>query len=323
MRLGEKEMVLKNGAVRLLLLLALCGACSVKTEKKEAGSAANPSDEATKGTINSGPFHLHYSIEGTGSPAIVIGSAIYLPRAFSQNLRKHLRLVFLDHRGYAPSPGPMDEIRFAPDTLLRDIELARQNLGLDRIAIIGHSIHSLMALEYAKKYPDNVSHVIMIAPPVFYKTAVEAKEKYWQELASPERKAIMTENQQALPDEELAKLPRGERFIRGYIRDGPKTWYDPTFDASPIWAGVRANDDYPPKFLDVDITQALSTFNVPTFLALGRYDFRVAPPSTWDEIAEIFPDLTINLFEKSAHWPHYEEAALFDEKLLTWMEMHR
>ena len=314
---------MKNRVVWILLLLTIVAACSPKSDKSEDASTTTLQVEPVRGTLTSGQFRLRYRIEGTGSPAIIIGSSIYLPRAFSQNLRKHLRLVFLDHRGYAPSPGPMDAIRFAPDTLLEDIEQARRVLGLGRIVVIGHSIHSLMALEYAKKYPENVSHVVMIGPPVFHAATDEARDQYWQEFASPERKAIMEENRQRLPDEQLAILPRGQRFIRSYIRDGPRTWYNPRFDASPLWEGVEANDDYTPKFLDIDITQGLDTFNIPTFLALGRYDFRVAPPFTWDDISPKFIDLTINLFEQSGHWPHYEEAALFDAELLRWMEEHQ
>ena len=314
---------MKNRVVWILLLLTIVAACSPKSNKSEDASTTILQVEPVRGTLTSGQFRLQYRIEGTGSPAIIIGSSIYLPRAFSQNLRKHLRLVFLDHRGYAPSPGPMDAIRFAPDTLLEDIEQARRVLGLGRIVVIGHSIHSLMALEYAKKYPENVSHVVMIGPPVFHAATDEARDQYWQEFASPERKAIMEENKQRLPDEQLAILPRGQRFIRSYIRDGPRTWYNPRFDASPLWEGVEANDDYTPKFLDIDITQGLDTFNIPTFLALGRYDFRVAPPFTWDNISPKFIDLTINLFEQSGHWPHYEEAALFDAELLRWMEEHQ
>ena len=110
-----------------------------------------------------------------------------------ENLRKHLRLVFLDNRGYAPSPGPMDAAAFAPDKQLEDIERARLELGLGRIAVIGHSIHSLMALEYAKTYPENVSHVVMIGPPVFNAASDQAMDQYWQEFASPARKAAIEE----------------------------------------------------------------------------------------------------------------------------------
>ncbi len=307
-----------------LLLLATMAACAPQSDGNVAPrEAVGVQPESERGTIPAGAFQLRYQIEGTGRPAIVIGSSVYLPRAFSQNLRKHLRMVFLDHRGYAPSPGPMDVTAFAEDKLLDDVERARQQLSLGRIVIIGHSIHSLMALEYAKKYPDNVSHVVMIGiSPGFCAETDRLMEQYWEEFASPERKAAMEENRRRVPDEQLAQLPPGQRFIRTYIRNGPMTWYDPLFDASPLWEGVESNDDYgrARAFRSVDITQGLDTFDRPVFLALGRYDFLVAPPSSWDPVRPRFRDLTVRVFEQSGHWPHYEEAAVFDAALLHWME---
>jgi proline iminopeptidase len=308
-----------------LLLLATVAACAPQSDRAaapEETEAAQP--EFQRGTVPAGEFQLRYQIEGTGTAAIVIGSSVYLPRAFSQNLRKHLRLVFLDHRGYAPSPGPMDAGEFTVDKMLDDVERARQQLGLGRIAIIGHSIHSVMALEYAKKYPDNVSHVIMIGS-----AALNAEnghgmvmDQYWEEFASPERRAALEENRRRLPNEQLDRLPPGQRFLRLYIREGPRTWYDTQFDASPLWEGVGYNDDYgrARPFRSVDITQGLDIFDRPVFLALGRYDFRVAPPSSWDPFRTKFRDLTIRVFERSGHWPHYEEEEAFDSALLNWLE---
>ena len=70
-----------------------------------ANGQSDPSYEPEKGTIESGKFQLDYMIEGTGSAAIVIGFPNYYSRIFSQNLRSQLRMVFVDHRGSAPSPG--------------------------------------------------------------------------------------------------------------------------------------------------------------------------------------------------------------------------
>jgi proline iminopeptidase len=179
-----------------------------------------------------------------------------------------------------------------------------------------------MALEYAKKYPDNVSHVVMIGSPGLNAGNERLMDQYWEELASPERKAVMEESQRRLPDQELAKLPPGQRFIRTYFRNAPRIWFDPHFDASPLWEGVEANDVslQVPFFGDVDITQGLDNFDRPVFLALGRYDFLVVPPSAWDSIRPNFRDLTIRVFERSGHWTHYEEPELFDSELLRWME---
>jgi pimeloyl-ACP methyl ester carboxylesterase len=198
----------------------LANICSRENTKNSdsqifAQEAAGAQVISATGTIAAGKFQLRYRIEGTGTPAIVIGSAVYYPRVFSQNLRKHLRLVFLDHRGFAPSPGPVDTTEFALDAIVDDIERARRELGLGRVAIIGHSGHALMALEYAKKYPANVSQVIMIAmAPNLSAASVAAGDRYWEESVSPERKAILQENRQRLPDEKIASVPPDKRFSK-------------------------------------------------------------------------------------------------------------
>lgn len=293
--------------------------CCVSTSYAQTGNVAAASKpvKPDTGCINAEKFCLRYTIEGTGLPAMVIGSSLYYPRAFSQNLRKHLRMVFLDHRGFAPSPGPMDSSTFALDILVDDMERARQELGLGRIVVIGHSGHAYMALEYAKKYPGNVSHVVMIGiSPDLSAASRQAAERYWQEAATPGRKAILQQNVGRLPDEKLAHLPAGQRFIQNYIRNGARTWYDAEFDATPLWAGVDINMDmfnyvWGRVFRDIDVTKGLETFDRPVFLALGRYDFLIAPPADWDPIKPKFRNLTVHVFERSGHTPQYGRSCPF------------
>src|SRR3546814_5831960 len=110
------------------------------------------------GAIQSDGFNLQYIVEGQGRPVIVVGSSLYYARTFSAGLRRHLKLAFMDHRGFAPGNTRTDIVQYAMDLLVDDIERVRQRLGLERIVIIGHSGHAFMALEYARKYPQHVSH---------------------------------------------------------------------------------------------------------------------------------------------------------------------
>lgn len=314
-------------AVVLLGTVMLC--VQPATGKLAVRGALAAQQTSSTGTIPAGRFRLQYRVEGIGPPAIVIGSAAYDSKVFSQNLRQHLRLVFLDHRGWAPSPGPVSTSEFELEVLLDDIERARRQLALGRIVIIGHSGNSLTALEYAKKYSANVSHVVMIAiAPNLSAANAAAAERYWQEFASPERKAVMEENLLRLPDDKLAQLPAGEQFRRRYVREGPRFWYDPRFDAAPFCEGLELNLDmfnyvWGQVFRDIDITRSLEKFNRPVFLALGRHDFVVGPPSLWDPVRPRFKDLTVRMFEQSGHTPQYEEAVRFDAELLRWLKERR
>lgn len=283
---------------------------------------------ANEGAITAGAFRLPYRIEGSGHPTIVIGSSLYYPRAFSRNLRDYLRLVFMDHRGFAPSPGPVDNSEFELDKLVDDVERLRQELGLGRVAVIGHSGHAFMALEYGKKYPEHTSHVVMIGiSPIFGPEMLEAAEGNWQSIASSDRRAAEDENMLRLSDEELAKLPPDQAFIQAYVRNAARVWHNPRFDCTPLWEGVTINMDmfgyvWGELFAAIDVTVGLDTFDRPVFMALGRHDFIVGPPSSWDPIKPRFKDLTTRVFEESGHTPQFEEPERFDRELLDWMKGH-
>jgi len=291
------------------------------------GDTTNQHLESTgdteEGVIKIDGFPLKYRIEGKGIPTLVIGSATYYPRIFSKNMRKHFRMVFIDHRGFVSPPGPVDKGAFELDVLLNDFEHIRKELGLEKVVVIGHSGHGYMALEYAKKYPKHVSHVVLIGlGPDHSQASHDAADKYLSESVSPARKTVLEENLKKLPAEIEANPDK--RFVTFCLRMGAKSWYDYNFDAADLWEGVEVNMQaidhlWGKVFDDIDVTQGLENFNIPVLLALGRYDFLVAPPHTWEPIREKFHNLTVSVFEKSGHCPQYEEPELFDEHLLGWL----
>ncbi|HEY9857752.1 MAG TPA: alpha/beta hydrolase [Stenomitos sp.] len=280
-----------------------------------------------RGTVRSGPFELGYVIEGSGRPALVIGSSVYYPRTFSAELRRQLQLVFVDHRGFVAPPAEVSRCDFELDVLLDDLERVRQHLGLEDVVVIGHSGHGYMALEYAKRYPQHVSHVVMIGTgPSHSAEHAKMTEEYWQEAVCPERKAQLEADLALLPAE-LESAPE-RRFITFCLRLGARSWYDHAFDATALWEGVHVTMtmfDYVwgEVFRDLDVRQGLESLDIPVFLAMGRFDYLVTPFPAWDPYRPAFRQLTMRVFEKSGHTPQLEESALFDAELLTWLEATR
>lgn len=278
-----------------------------------------------KGTIHREGFELKYVVEGDGLPAIVIGSALYYPRSFSQHLRSHLRMAFVDWRGFAKSTPSTSTSGISFETLLEDIDVARQKIGFERFIVIGHSAHALLALEYAKKYPQYVSHIIMIGiSPNLSPDMAASAERNWEESIWPERKTALENRMKQLPDAVLEQLPAPQRFVAWYVRRDPQAWYDYEFNSSGLWDGVFPNMPlfdylYGVALRDIDITLGCDGFDKPIFLALGRYDFIVAPPNAWDYARAKFQDFTLRIFEHSGHSPQYEEAPLFDQELFNWI----
>lgn len=282
-------------------------------------------DSNHTGIINSQGFDLGYRIEGTGPNALVIGSSIYYPRIFSDNLRKHLRLIFADMRAFAPTPHAEIPLTFDLNLILDDIECMRQQLNLGQVIIIGHSGNAFLALEYAKKYPEYVSYIVMIGTgPDFSDRSKQAADQYWQEAASSDRKAALHRNLELHPDSQLEQIPLNQRFIWNYVRQAARIWYDFDFDSTSLWEGVNVNMpifDYVwgTLFKEINITMDLDALNKPVFLALGRYDFIVAPPDSWNPLRSKFKNLSTYIFEHSGHSPFYEETDLFDTQLIGWL----
>jgi pimeloyl-ACP methyl ester carboxylesterase len=113
----------------------------------------------TNGTVKVDGCELTYVREGTGPSMIVIGSASYYQKTFSHRLRQHVDLIFADARHVVPSYAPTSDAlqRLALDTFADDVEAVRQHVGVDRIVVLGHSIHAQIALAYARKYAHHTS----------------------------------------------------------------------------------------------------------------------------------------------------------------------
>jgi pimeloyl-ACP methyl ester carboxylesterase len=121
----------------------------------------------------------------------------------------------------------------------------------------------------------------------------------------------------------LQALSPGEATLARVIADGPLFWYDPTFDDSSLHEGGVINPTYLQRYgtlqrQDYDPERWFSEITCPVFIAHGASDF-VVPPTLWEGKVELFPRATFRLYQQSAHYPHYEEQAAFDDDLLDWL----
>lgn len=274
-----------------------------------------------EGSVTVDGVELSYVTEGDGPPLLVLGSAVFYPRVLSENLRQRFTLVFTDARHFVPSYQPtateLEAITMA--TFADDVEELRKVLGFDRIAVMGHSVHAQVALEYARRYPEHTSHLIMVGgvPHSDMQT-----EEFWETHASDERKAILQRNNEQL-NGVIDALSLSDAFIRRYVANGPLYWRDSAYDSSPLWEGVELSMDVVNQLFGVvpskqEVLSILRQIDTPTFIALGRYDFAI-PYVLWDGLRDAVPNVTYQLFEESGHTPQLEQAALFDEKLVSWM----
>jgi pimeloyl-ACP methyl ester carboxylesterase len=85
---------------------------------------------------------LAYRIVGSGPPLVCVPggpgqAAEYLGDL--GGLGSQRTLILLDNRGTGASQVPPDPVTYRVDQLVRDVEVLRDHLGLDRMDLLGHS----------------------------------------------------------------------------------------------------------------------------------------------------------------------------------------
>ena len=271
------------------------------------------------GTVDRDGFRLEWIREGRGEPMIVVGASRFYPRYFPSAMRDHFDMVFCDLRQWVPTPPGYDIARITRDTFSDDIDAVRQAVGFERPIVAGQSQHGMMALEYARRYPDRTRGVIAVAPnpPAGAKDGLETRKQFWERDAGPDRRATHERNLATRRAPETATT--SEEFIEEYVADGAIYWYDAAFDSTPLWDGVWLNMEVedqvfaPEAFGGFDV----AGLDVPVFLALGRYDYGT-PYIYWERPKDRLSALTYKLYDRSAHQPPYEQPEEFTADVVEW-----
>jgi proline iminopeptidase len=276
--------------------------------------------------VTSNGVRLHYLVEGSGHPLYIpslAGTPIY-ERTFSQRLRGRLQLVFIELRAGRADVSDAATVTF--ERILDDLDTVRNELGHDRIAVLGHSHHSLLALGYAERFPAQTTHVITVGGAAGNHDAAERTAAYWDLLASPERKNILAEQLARFAAHEQPDWEFTQRMVARYVANGPRFWADPRFDCTALWEGHTNNAEIvqrfwgvPGEFSRYDPSLSFPKVTAPVFIAAGVWDFGDVP-TNWQGVKELLPQHTYHAFEQSGHYPHYEEQARFDAALIAWFD---
>jgi proline iminopeptidase len=268
-------------------------------------------------TVSAKGAELFYSTRGNGPACLVLSAIGTKPyeRQTPPELSDRLRLVYVDLRGSGRSTGEPTDLTF--DTLAGDLEAIRGDLGVERIAVLGHSILGMLAIEYGRRCPTSVSHVIAVGTPPSGDLARLSAEagRFFEEDASEERKRILRDN--------LAKLPPGASLGQTLFAQTPMRFLDARFDAAPLFAEAEFKPGLLKHIMGTlapawDVTDGSTALPVPLFIAQGRYDYTV-PYVLWEGIAAKLANATLRIFEQSGHQPFFEEPERFALALTDWM----
>ena len=264
------------------------------------------------------------AIAGTGIPCLSIGQGTLGQRTLSQRFKKMFKVYSTDLY-FDARYGLKDFSILTMDQIIDDIAELAKELNLSKFVIFGFSAYGIVALEFAKKYPDLLAGIILSGTPPNSNPEVGALvDAYFEKHAEPERKKLYAERSLSVVQKDLDTLNSSQRFILWYVYQyGPRNFYIADFDCSAVY-----DDIYKDKSLDylfstilpaTDVMKNLEQINCPVFLAAGMSDYN-SYPFLWTKVKNLPKHMAISFFEKSGHWPHYEESALFDERIEVWVK---
>jgi proline-specific peptidase len=256
---------------------------------------------------------LFVKVVGRGYPLLLMHggpSADHTTMLPFRQLADRSTLVFYDHRCNGRSVGaPLSSMTWG--NLTADAEALRQRLGFDRWAVLGHSFGGHVAMEYALRYPDRVSHLVLLDT---------GGDSHW----SQQHAAGLLAGRGYSPEkvELVRRWFNGEftpkEFSRIFMRIGDAYCYQPSLlllARALIGGGWRARIR-PEAFIFASrqllkgwtVTDRLGGITAPTLVMAGRDDF-VFPPECQHELAARIPGARLRIIDRAGHNPHLEQPA--------------
>jgi proline iminopeptidase len=216
--------------------------------------------------------------------------------AYSPLARK-LQLVYFDHRGQGRSARGAKET-YTLENNIEDMEALRQYLGLDKIVVLGTSYGGMVALSYAARYPQYVSHLIAIATAASSRFLERAKE-ILQQRGTEEQKKIA----QRVWDGNFGNTEQLHEYFQVM-----GSMYSLTFDPSKtgkvwnrtIFSVDAINEAFGGFLRNYNVLDQLHKITAPTLVIGGRHDWICAPEFS-EEIAKLIPNSDLRIFENSGH----------------------
>ncbi len=257
---------------------------------------------------------IYFDIEGAGlvpdgdrmrekPPAFIIhggpgGDHTGFKPGFSP-LAERMQLVYFDHRGQGRSARG-DVSKYTLDENVEDMEALRRHLGCGPIVSVGTSYGGMVAMAHAARYPDAVSHLVLIVTAAHAGFNARARQIIAEH---------GTAEMQAVCDQLWGGELKTEDQLRNYYRVmGPKYAYrfDPATAGHGRARGILAPDAInmafkPGGFLQtLDLRPELGRITAPTLVLAGRHDWICAPEFS-EEIARLIPGSDLRIFENSSH----------------------
>lgn len=229
-------------------------------------------------------------------------------------LSDSFRLIYYDQRGRGRSADRVqpEDVTLASD--IADLEKVRQYFKLDSVVLLGHSWGTVLALEYALRYPQRVSRMILMNPGPAFTDDYKQLRKEWLEKRSDDmdrRRAISasTAYKEGDPDAVTAScrihfksaLARPEDFEKVIARLRSSFTKEGILKARAIENRLMHDTSSSPEY---DLLPKLKGLRIPTLVIYGDHD--IIPAATAEHITQAIPNARMVTLKDCGHFSYLE-----------------
>ncbi len=246
--------------------------------------------------VDSNGIDIYYEIAGAGEPLVLIaglGYSLWMWHKVVPGLARNFRVITFDNRGVGQSDKP--EGPYTAQMLADDTAGLIAALGLDRAAVLGHSMGGFIAQALALNHPERFSKLILSAT----------------NFGGPRQIPITPEAMVVLTDTKSDPI---ERLRRGILISCAPGFGDAHPEFVQEWLNFRAKNPVAPAAYQAQLAiglglmsedacfeHKLKNVKAPTLILFGSED-KVVPPGNADLIAKQIPNSVIRILPNAGHF---------------------
>ncbi len=267
---------------------------------------------------------LFVEMRGAGHPILMLHGGLGLDHRYFQPwldpLQGSSELVYPDLRGNGLSTAGADS-DFTLDHMVDDLDALRTALKIKQWDVLGHSYGGFLAQAYALKYPDAVSHLVLVdtSPAPRLIPRPESPQLLAPGMTPQIAAALKTMGAiggATRPEGGDAELKEAWHTVMPvYFHDFPTELLIATDQtvfrehAFVLGTGLVAG---------FDTRAALPSIAVPTMVAVGKWD-AILPVSHSEVLHKAIPGAELVVFDRSGHFPFIEERDRFLEVIRSFL----
>jgi pimeloyl-ACP methyl ester carboxylesterase len=253
--------------------------------------------------------NLYYEIHGNGPALMLVAGLASDSQSWQpiiQDLSQHFCVIILDNRGTGRTTP--HEVETSIQQMSDDCMALLRELGVQSVALLGHSMGGFVALDCALRYPHHVSHLILAGTS-----------------------AVNSARNTALLRDWVSYLETG-MDVEHWFRNLFYWIFSPRFfeDQGAVNEAVRFAVEYPypqSRIAFANQVKAIETFDcveelpdirMKTLILCGNADL-FFPPEESLKVLQAIPGSTCSLIKDAAHSIHMEQPKAFTEYVVNFL----